>query len=130
VAVVKHEYETKHSRKYIGTPLEADNRSYPRKNWSSVMLWNCGHYANRILTPEFLKEAPGSFVHRYQWLKDDQIGELPGEWNRLIGEEDCSLASILHFTLGAPGFSAYANCDGARHWHRAKKNALHMIGEV
>jgi hypothetical protein len=35
VAVVKHDYKTKHRRKYIGTPLEADNADYPRKNWSS-----------------------------------------------------------------------------------------------
>jgi hypothetical protein len=129
VCVVKHDYRTKHPRKYVGTPMEANNASYPRKNWSSVMLWNCGHAANRILTPEFVSESPGSFLHRFAWLNDAQIGELPPEWNALSGEQDISLASLVHYTLGAPGFSAYRDCDGADHWHRAKKRAMHMIGE-
>jgi len=47
----------------------------------------------------------------------------------LVGEQDASLASLLHYTVGSPGFSHYANCDGADHWHRAKRNAMHMIGE-
>lgn len=129
VCVVKHDYTTKHARKYLGTPMEADNASYPRKNWSSVMLWNCAHNANRILTPEFVAESPGSFLHRFSWLKDEQIGELPQEWNALSGEQDISLASLVHYTLGAPGFDVYRRCDGANHWHRARHNAMHMIGE-
>ena len=129
VCVVKHEYQTRHPRKYIGTPMEADNVSYPRKNWSSVMLWNCAHMANRILTPELVAESPGSFLHRFSWLNDNQIGELPPEWNVLVGEQETSMASLLHYTLGAPGFSNYKYCDASEHWHRAKRNATHMEGE-
>ena len=129
VAVVKHDYKTKHPRKYIGTPMESDNLDYPGKNRSSVILWNCGHYANRRLTPELVKESPGSFLHRFQWLEEQQIGELPAEWNALSGEQDISAASLIHWTLGSPGFSHYANCDGARHFHKARANAMHMIGE-
>jgi hypothetical protein len=129
VVVVKHDYKTKHPRKYIGTPMEADNLDYPGKNRSSVMLFNCGHYANRRLTPEFVKESPGSFLHRFQWLEDRQIGELPAEWNALSEEQDISCASLVHFTLGSPGFKHYAHCDGARHWHKARANSQHMIGE-
>lgn len=129
VMVVKHDYKTKMPRKYLGTPMEADNADYPRKNWSSVVLWNCGHPANRILTPEFIQESPGSFLHRFQWLRDDLIGELPPEWNALSLEQDLSLASLIHFTCGSPGFTAYKNCDGSEPWHRAKRNAMHMIGE-
>jgi lipopolysaccharide biosynthesis glycosyltransferase len=129
VAVVKHDYKTKHERKYIGTPMEADNLDYPGKNRSSLILWNCSHYANRRLTPELVTESPGSFLHRFQWLGDDQIGELPPEWNCLSGEQDTAGASLLHFTLGSPGFKHYANSDGSLHWHRARKNALNMIGE-
>lgn len=129
VCVVKHDYQTKHDRKYIGTPMEADNQSYPRKNWSSLMLWHCGHSANKILTPEFVASAPGSFLHRFSWLKDDQIGELPAKWNVLSEEQDTSLAAILHYTVGSPGFSHYQHCAGSEHWHRAKKAAMHMEGE-
>ncbi len=129
LAVVKHDYKTKHPRKYIGTPLEADNADYPGKNRSSLILWNCGHYANRRLTPELVKESPGSFLHRFQWVNEDQIGEIPQEWNALSGEQDLSTASLIHFTCGVPGFSHYKDCDGARHWHKARTNAMHIIGE-
>jgi lipopolysaccharide biosynthesis glycosyltransferase len=129
VCVVKHDYKTKHSRKYIGTPMEADNVDYPGKNRSSVMLFNCEHYANRRLTPEFVAESPGSFLHRFQWLSDSQIGELPSEWNALSGEQDIGAASLVHYTCGVPGFSHYKHCDGAGHWHRARRNAMHMLGE-
>jgi lipopolysaccharide biosynthesis glycosyltransferase len=123
VMVVKHDYKTRNYRKYIGTAMEAVNVDYPRKNWSSVILWNCGHAANRILTPDLVKESPGSFLHRFSWLTDEQIGELPQEWNALVGEQDVSLASLLHFTLGIPAIDAYRHCDGARHWFKAYDNA-------
>ena len=126
VAVVKHSYNTKHPRKYIGSPLESANESYPRKNWSSLILWNCGHYANRRLTPELVTESPGSFLHRFQWLNDDQIGELPPEWNVLVGEQDAANASLLHYTVGIPGFTHYKHCDASEHWHRSFKRATHV----
>lgn len=124
VQVVKHDYKTKYPRKYIGTSMEADNVDYPGKNRSSVVIWNCGHPANRILTPEFVQESPGSLLHRFQWLKEDQIGELPAEWNALSQEQDISCASLVHYTLGIPGISYYDKCDGAGHWHRARKSVL------
>jgi lipopolysaccharide biosynthesis glycosyltransferase len=126
VAVVKHDYVTGHDRKYIGTPMEARNDSYPRKNWSSLVLWNCGHYANRRLTPDLVTESPGSFLHRFQWLNDEQIGELPPEWNCLVGEQGTAGASLLHYTLGFPGFDYYRTCDAAEHWHRSLKRAFHV----
>lgn len=130
VQVVKHDYRTKYPRKYVGTPMESQNLDYPKKNQSSVMLWNCGHPKNRILTREFVNEAPGSLLHRFEWLRDEEIGELPKEWNWLVSEyEPNDKAKLLHYTLGAPGFAHYSHCDGAAHWHRARKNALHMIGE-
>lgn len=129
VCVVKHDYKTKHPRKYVGTPMEADNLDYPRKNFSSLILWNCNHSANMRLTPEVVRDSPGSFLHRFQWLSDDQIGDLPAEWNCLVGEQDCSLPYLAHYTLGSPGFSGYKNCALAEHFHRAKKHALNMEGE-
>jgi hypothetical protein len=124
VCVVKHDYRTKHSRKYIGTDMESDNRDYPRKNWSSVILWNCGHFSHQVLTPESVAKSQGSFLHRFGWLKDDQIGELPGQWNALAEEQDISCASLVHYTVGIPAFNHYRFCDGADHWHRARKTAM------
>jgi lipopolysaccharide biosynthesis glycosyltransferase len=129
VMVVKHDYQTKNDRKYVGTEMESANTNYPRKNWSSVVLWNCGHPANRILTPEFISQSPGSLMHRFGWLKDDQIGELPVEWNTLVGEQDIGFAHLLHFTLGIPKMKYYQYFPGADHWHRAYRNATFCAGD-
>lgn len=118
VMVVKHDYHTKHRRKLIGTPMECDNADYPMKNASSLILWNCGHPSNRIINSDFVSESPGSVLHRFQWLRDDEIGGLPKEWNWLVGEMPLSAeAKIVHFTLGAPCFSHYRRCNYATEWH-------------
>lgn len=116
VLCAKHDYKTKAQDKYLGNK----NQDYPRKNWSSVVLWNCGHPDNRILTPEFVQEQTGAFLHRFTWLKDGQIGEIPKEWNWLTTEyPDNYEASLLHYTLGTPCFEDYWSCDMADEWHDA-----------
>ena len=126
--VVKHDYQTRHHRKYLGTPLENDNVDYPRKNWSSVTLWNCGHPSNRFLTRNFVAEAGGQLLHRFSWLRDEEIGELPVEWNHLVLEyPDNPEAKLLHHTLGTPAFSKYVNSD--IRWHKYLMNALRAEGE-
>jgi hypothetical protein len=117
VMVVKHDYHTRHRRKLIGTPMECDNSDYPRKNWSSLILWNCGHPMNRILSTEFVSESPGSVLHRFQWLPDDLIGEIPSEWNHLVGESPMTPdAALVHFTAGAPCFTHHRKCDYSSEW--------------
>jgi hypothetical protein len=130
VHVVKHNYQTKHPRKYVGTPIENDNINYPRKNWSSVMLINCGHASNKILTREFVEDAGGEFLHRFGWLNDNEIGDIPFEWNHLVGEYPPNPnACLYHHTLGSPGFNEYRKCESAEGWNRHLLNALHMEGE-
>lgn len=120
VQVVKHEYQTKSAVKYLGNK----NEDYPRKNWSSLMIWNCAHYANRVLTPELVASKPGSYLHRFEWLKDKHIGQLEKDWNWLIGEyQPNQHAKLYHYTLGIPSFSEFAKCDHADAWHREHYNA-------
>lgn len=113
VAVVKHIYETKHQTKYFGQK----NQNYPRKNWSSVVLWNCGNYPNHVLTPEYVSDKTGAFLHRFQWLKDERIQALPAEWNFLVEEfpmiDD---AKLLHFTIGVPAVPEFEDCDHCEEW--------------
>jgi lipopolysaccharide biosynthesis glycosyltransferase len=117
VQVVKHDYKTKMPVKYLG----AKNENYPRKNWSSVILWNCNSFPNRILTPEYIMQATGKELHRFTWLKDDRIGELPKEWNWLPDEYGANTdAKLLHYTLGAPSFHEFANTPMADEWHRER----------
>ena len=112
--VVKHNYETKVSKKYLGNV----NENYPRKNWSSVILWNCSHPKHRILTPEFISKQPGSYLHRFSWLDDSDIGELPKEWNWLAIEyPENKNAKLIHYTLGTPCFKEYKDSEMASIWY-------------
>jgi lipopolysaccharide biosynthesis glycosyltransferase len=118
VMVVKHDYKTKMVKKYLGSK----NEDYPCKNWSSVILWNCGHPSNRQITPEFIQTATGAQVHRFTWLTDDEIGELPKEWNWLdIEYEHNDNAKLVHYTLGTPCFQEFANQGNfSNEWHRER----------
>jgi lipopolysaccharide biosynthesis glycosyltransferase len=117
VMVVKHDYQTCMPVKYLG----AKNEDYPRKNWSSVILWNCNSFPNRQLTPEFVQKSSGSFLHRFAWLDDDRIGELPPEWNWLPDEYGINTdAKLLHYTLGTPCFQEFADTPQADEWHRER----------
>jgi lipopolysaccharide biosynthesis glycosyltransferase len=117
VMVVKHDYKTKMKTKYLGSK----NEDYPRKNWSSVIVWNCNSFPNRKLTPEFVQSQPGSFLHRFSWLDDERIGELPIEWNWLPDEFGPNPdAKLLHYTLGTPSFHEFANTPQAEEWHRER----------
>ena len=129
VMVVKHDYKTRSKRKYIGSPLENDNMDYPRKNWSSVMLFNCEHPSNRFLTRDYVART-GPLIHRFDWLHDDEVGELPLEWNHLDTEYEWNPeAKLVHQTLGTPGLRHYAECDSAKQWNAYLWNALNIIGE-
>jgi hypothetical protein len=114
---VHHDYKTRLRKKYLG----AKNEDYPRKNWSSVILWNCAHPANRRLTPEFVQQATGAQLHRFTWLDDSLIGELPKAWNWLPDELGANpQAKLLHWTLGAPCFREFADAPMADEWHRER----------
>jgi lipopolysaccharide biosynthesis glycosyltransferase len=125
--VVKHDYQSKHRTKYVGTSMETINPNYPRKNWSSVILWNCEHPANLILTPEYVRAHPGSVLHRFSHLLESELGELPKEWNWLVGEyPENPDAKLIHYTLGIPAIEAYKDCEHAREWREAMKAATEV----
>jgi len=121
VMVVKHDYKTRMKEKYLG----AKNEDYPRKNWSSVILWNCSSWPNRKLTPEFIENATGAQLHRFSWIDDERIGELPIEWNWLPDEFGANPdAKLLHYTLGTPCFHEFADTPQSEDWHRE-----HMLAD-
>jgi len=117
VQVVKHDYKTRMPVKYLG----AKNEDYPRKNWSSVMIFNCQNYPTRKLTPEYIEKSTGAHLHRFQWTSDDRVGALPAEWNWLPDEYGAnSDAKLLHYTLGTPCFHEFATTTMADEWHRER----------
>ena len=120
VQVVKHDYQSVAKVKYLGNTHE----NYPRKNWSSVVLWNCAHPANRVLTPEFVQGQPGSFLHRFSWLDDADIGEIPKIWNWLAIEyPDNPNAGLVHYTLGTPCFKDFRQSAMSQPWHDAHQRS-------
>jgi len=119
VQVVQHNYKTKQPIKYLGNK----NDDYPRKNWSSLIMWNCEHPKHKLLTPEFIKNQTGTFLHRFSWLDDDEIGELSAEWNWLAIEyTDNVNAKLIHYTLGTPCFKKYKTSAMSDDWHKAFLN--------
>jgi len=116
VMVVKHEYAPTETIKMDGQVQEA----YPRKNWSSLVLWNCGHVANKSLTPALVSNYAGAFLHRFMWLADDQIGEIPYQWNYLEGHYKSHDAKAVHYTRGGPWFDNYSDVEYADAWYREK----------
>jgi hypothetical protein len=121
VQVVKHEYTPRHRRKYVGTDMEAENASYARKNWSSVVLFNCGLWA---AIHSHLSDGP--LMHRFEWLHDDMIGALPPEWNWLADEDgqcEAAKARVVHYTNGIPAFPHYHDAPFASLW-RAERKAM------
>ena len=118
VMVVKHDYKTRMPVKYLGSK----NEDYPRKNWSSVILWNCNSYPNRKLTPEFVQKSTGAELHRFSWIDDERVGELPPEWNWLDVEYEWNpAAKLVHYTLGTPCFHEFADKgDFAEEWHKER----------
>lgn len=121
VHVVKHDYRTKHPTKYLGNK----NEDYPRKNWSSVIMWNCASFLNRCLKPSFVASAPGSFLHRFEWLDDSRIGELDSAWNRLVLEQPVTDSDkLLHYTIGTPCFPEYSDCEAAGEWHETYRRMI------
>ena len=124
VMVVKHDYQTKAKQKYLGNI----NENYPKKNWSSLILWNCKHPKHRILTPEFISNQSGAYLHRFSWLDENEIGELPKAWNWLAIEYPANdHAKLIHYTLGTPCFKDYRDTDMAEHWHETQARLLQGI---
>ncbi|MGE0719139.1 MAG: glycosyltransferase [Alphaproteobacteria bacterium] len=109
VMCVQHDYRPTETLKMDGVP----QTRYPRKNWSSLMLWNCGHPANRMLGPEVVNRESGAFLHRFQWLPDSAIGALPERWNWLEGWSAADpagrLPGAVHYTRGGPWFAEWTD---------------------
>ncbi|QND52949.1 glycosyltransferase [Phyllobacterium sp. 628] len=115
VCCVKHDYTPKEGFKMDGKV----QTSYPRKNWSSFMMFNCAHPSTRKLTPELINRESGAYLHRMQWAADDEIGEIPTEWNWLEGWNEKPAAGTphaVHFTNGGPWFKDWQNVDYGDEW--------------
>lgn len=124
--VVHHDYEPTETVKMDGQ----SQTKYARKNQSSVMLINCEHKAHRRLTVKGINSLPGRDLHRFYWLEDEDIGELPPEWNYLVGVSKLPEGvkpKIVHFTRGLPDMAGYENQEYAAEWNALKPYAVRAL---
>lgn len=113
VMCVKHDHQPTSATKMDGQVQLA----YARKNWSSVMLWNVAHPANRALTVGVINKERGLWLHQLSWLDDSKIGELSPDWNHLVGERPPNpKAKLVHFTTGLPNQPGYEGCEFSDEW--------------
>lgn len=109
VQVVKHQLAPSNSSKMV----DQVQRDYPRKNWSSVVLWNVDHPANRRLTLHDVNTRHRDYLHGFEWLSDSEIGSLDPAWNWLVNvTPKPPEPAIAHFTLGGPWIPGW---DGSAH---------------
>lgn len=122
VMVAKHDYAVKDGDVKMDGKVQY---AYPRKNWSSAMLFNCGHVKNADLYPEFANRQEMSYLHRFSWLNDDEIGEFSHEWNWLVGhyhEPQDGKPKAIHYTTGGPWFTNYSDVEYADLWNAEAKS--------
>lgn len=114
VMVVKHSHQPSETVKMDGVSQGA----YPRKNWSSLILWNNAHPANMVLDISTVNRQPGRWLHGFEWLTEDEIGEIPLTWNWLASVNDGleETPKAIHYTLGVPSMPGYENAPYADLW--------------
>lgn len=125
VMCAQHDYTPKGTVKMDGQVQHI----YPRKNWSSSMLINCGHLSNRKLNKDVVNDSSitGAYLHRFSWLEDSEVGEFSHEWNWLVGwykEPNDGSPKFLHYTEGGPWFDNYANCEYNHEWYKMQAEYL------
>jgi lipopolysaccharide biosynthesis glycosyltransferase len=121
----QHDYTPKEGTKMDGK----QQLNYPRKNWSSMMLVNCGHPSNAKLTKDLVNDPniDGKYLHRFSWLNDSEIGEISHEWNWLVGwykEPEDGKPKFIHYTEGGPWFEQYKDCEYNLEYYRAERKYL------
>ena len=123
VMCAHHDYTPKEGLKMDGKRQHV----YPRKNWSSVVLFNCAHPSNKKLTKELVNspDIDGAYLHRFSWLEDSEVGEFSHEWNWLVGWYNApkdGKPKLIHYTEGGPWFDNYIDCEYNLEWFKSFKS--------
>ena len=99
VACIQYDFD-----KYVDTKFNGEkNVSYPKKLWSSLMIFNNAHEDCKKLTPEIVNTESGKYLHQFEWT--DKISEIPDWYVFTEGhdtEETNCRPSAYHYTRGGP----------------------------
>lgn len=121
VSVVQHDHLPTRRVKM----MEQAQHRYERKNWSSVMLFNCSHPSNRRLSVWDVNNRHRDELHGFYWLHDSEIGELRRSWNWLVNEQPKPVyPGIAHFTNGGPFNEGWPGAPHDDIWLAARDRML------
>ena len=123
VYCVQHDYTPKEKHKMDGQKQTI----YPRKNWSSFILFNCAHPSNKKLSVDLVNSETGSFLHQFKWLEDNEIGSLDERWNWLEGwtsNHNDKKPYAVHYTRGGPWFDEWQDVEFASEWTKERDEYL------
>lgn len=101
----------------------------PKKfEWASLILFNCGHEANKILTPDYVDDPERcKQPHTLDWLAPELVGALPSHWNHLVGyDAPRDDAKLIHYTQGMPIYEETKGSEYGDAWkaeHKAANSA-------
>jgi lipopolysaccharide biosynthesis glycosyltransferase len=85
----------------------------PEFERAAVMLFNCEHPDNQILTPDYIETANG--LHQLRWTQN--IGWLDKRWNHLVGyDAPRNDPAIIHYTMGVPCWPETSDCEHSDLW--------------
>ena len=113
VSCVKHNYKNCNNKTKMDGRLQ---EYYPRKNWSSLMLFNCKHSNCKNLTLENVSTKSPTWIHRMNWSNDEEIGEIDKSYNYLVDYYHDNKIKALHFTDGGPWHPGYEKVEHGDKW--------------
>jgi len=103
VSCVHHDYTPSNNTKMDGKI----QTTYPRKNWSSLMIFNNEHPLTKKLNVDLVNTETPQYLHRMQWA-GEHIGKIPVEYNWLVGDyKIIDNPKALHYTNGGPWYNDY-----------------------
>ena len=123
VYCVQHDYTPKEKHKMDGKKQTI----YPRKNWSSFIVFNCSHPSTKKLTVETVNRESGAYLHQFKWCLDQEIGSLDERWNWLEGwtsNHNVSKPFAVHYTRGGPWFLEWQDVEFADEWIKERDEYL------
>lgn len=135
VSVIKHNYLPASTKKMDGV----EQVHYRRKLWSSLMVFNMGLFTEGECGDlvGYTNNAPGSFLHKFEWLKDEELGELREEWGWIPAASPTTYSLVedrifdlrgIHFTEGSPNMPGYEKIPYADEWF--KERSLYYMSKV
>jgi hypothetical protein len=101
--------------------------------WASMMVFNCEHPDNAVLTPEYI-EKTNDRLHLISWT--ESIGEISSEWNHLVGydkpwqQSSEKKIKLIHYTQGVPAWVETADCEFSAEWEKELMYMNSSIGWV